>query len=91
VYNFFIKKRTEERRQMEKFQRISLNPEIMGGKACIKGTRVTVGMIVSHIATGVSIEELLEHFNYITREDVAEAFRYAAWLSEAREVDFECA
>jgi uncharacterized protein (DUF433 family) len=76
---------------MTKFQRISLDPEVMGGKACIKGTRVTVGMIISHIAAGVSIDELLDNFPYITHEDIAEAFRYAAWLSEAREVDFECA
>jgi uncharacterized protein (DUF433 family) len=76
---------------MEKFQRISFDPEVMGGKACIKGTRVTVGMIISHLAAGVSTEELLNNFSYITREDIAEAFRYAAWLSEAREVDFECA
>jgi uncharacterized protein (DUF433 family) len=76
---------------MTKFQRISLDPEVMEGKACIKGTRVTVGMIVSHIAAGVTIDELLDNFPYITREDITEAFSYAAWLSEAREVDFECA
>jgi uncharacterized protein (DUF433 family) len=63
----------------------------MGGRACIKGTRVTVGMIVSHVANGAGIDEMLDAFPYITREDIAEALRYAAWLSEAREIDFECA
>jgi uncharacterized protein (DUF433 family) len=63
----------------------------MGGKACIKDTRVTVGMIVSHIADGVGVDEMLKSFPYITREDIAEALRYAAWLSESREIDFECA
>ena len=76
---------------MEKFERISLKPDVMGGKACIKGTRVTVGMIVSHLAEGLSVEEMLKSFPYITREDIADALRYAAWLSEARELDFECA
>jgi uncharacterized protein (DUF433 family) len=76
---------------MGKFERISLKPDVMGGKACIKGTRVTVGMIVAHLAEGVSIEELLEFFPYITKDDVVEALRYAAWLSESREIDFECA
>ena len=76
---------------MSKFERISLNPEVMGGKACIKGTRVTVGMIVTHIAEGTGIEEMLKAFPYITREDIAEALRYAAWLAESREIDFECA
>jgi uncharacterized protein (DUF433 family) len=61
---------------MGKFQRISLDSKIMGGKACIKGTRVTVGIIVSHIAAGVSVDELLENFNCLTREDIGEAFRY---------------
>jgi uncharacterized protein (DUF433 family) len=76
---------------MERFNRISLKPEVMGGKACIKGTRVTVGMIVSHLADGISVDEMLKSFPYITREDIAEALRYAAWLSESREIDFECA
>jgi uncharacterized protein (DUF433 family) len=76
---------------MGKFERISLKPDVMGGKACIKGTRVTVGMIVTHLAEGVSVEEMLKFFPYITKDDVAEALRYAAWLSESREIDFECA
>jgi uncharacterized protein (DUF433 family) len=63
----------------------------MGGKACIKGTRVTVGMIVSHIAEGIGTEEMLKAFPYLSKEDIAEALRYAAWLSESREIDFECA
>ena len=76
---------------MERFERISLKPDVMGGKACIKGTRVTVGMIVSHLAEGLSAEELLKSFPYITQEDIADALRYAAWLSDALELDFECA
>ena len=76
---------------MERFERISLKPDVMGGKACIKGTRVTVGMIVSHLAEGLSVDEMLQSFPYITQEDISDALRYAAWLSDAREFDFECA
>ena len=76
---------------MERFERISLKPDVMGGKACIKGTRVTVGMIISHLAEGLSAEEMLKSFPYITYEDIMEALRYTAWLSDARELDFECA
>ena len=76
---------------MERFERISLKPDVMGGKACIKGTRVTVSMIISHLAEGVGIDEMLRSFPYITQADILEALRYAAWLSDARELDFECA
>ena len=69
------------------FQRISLDPEIMGGRACIRGTRVTVGMLVGQIGAGRSIEQLVDEYPYVTREDVLEAVRYAAWLAEEREIE----
>jgi uncharacterized protein (DUF433 family) len=59
----------------------------MGGKACIRGMRVTVGMIVGQIGAGRTIDELLKDYPYIEREDVLEALRYAAWLAEQREID----
>ena len=67
---------------MTEFPRTSLDPARMGGRACIKGTRVTVGMIAGQIGSGRSIDELLGDHPYITREDVLEAIRYAAWLAE---------
>jgi uncharacterized protein (DUF433 family) len=71
---------------MTDFERIVQQPEIMGGKACVRGTRVTVGMIVGQIGAGKSTESLLADFPYLTREDVLEALRYAAWRAEEREV-----
>jgi uncharacterized protein (DUF433 family) len=71
---------------MENLDRITQNPEVMGGKACIRGMRVTVGMIVGMIGTGHSIEELLSDYPYLEREDVLQALRYAAWLAEQREI-----
>jgi uncharacterized protein (DUF433 family) len=66
--------------------RITQQAEVMGGKACIRGMRVTVGMIVSQIGAGRSIDEILADYPYIEREDVMQALRYAAWRAEEREV-----
>jgi uncharacterized protein (DUF433 family) len=66
--------------------RITQNPLVMGGKACIRGMRVTVGMIVGQIGAGRSIEELLSDYPYLEREDILQALRYAAWRMEEREI-----
>ena len=71
---------------MLQLDRIVRNPAVMGGKACVRGMRVTVGMIVGQIGTGQSIDELLSDYPYLEREDVMQAIRYAAWRSEEREV-----
>jgi uncharacterized protein (DUF433 family) len=66
--------------------RITRNPAVMGGKACIRGMRVTVSMIVGQIGAGHSMEELLVSYPYLEREDILQALRYAAWVSEDREI-----
>ena len=71
---------------VEQLDRITQKPEIMGGKACIRDMRVTVGMIVGQIGAGRSIEEMLADFPYLEREDILQALRYAAWRAEEREV-----
>ncbi|NWG31351.1 MAG: DUF433 domain-containing protein [Rhodocyclaceae bacterium] len=76
---------------MEAFDRITLNPEVMGGKPCIRGMRVTVGALVGQIGAGRSIEALLEDYPYLEREDIAQALRYAAWRAEEREVPLAAA
>jgi uncharacterized protein (DUF433 family) len=70
----------------ECFDRITQNPAVMGGKPCIRGMRVTVGMIVGQIGAGASIEELLADYPYLEREDIMQALRYAAALAQWREV-----
>ena len=70
----------------EKFDRITQNPAVMGGKPCIRGMRVTVGMIVGQIGEGVSSEELLSDYPYLEKEDIMQALRYAAALSQWHEV-----
>jgi uncharacterized protein (DUF433 family) len=71
---------------MDTLDRITQNPAIMGGKPCIRGLRVTVGMIVGQIGAGTTIEALLAEYPYLEREDVMQALRYAAWRAEEREV-----
>jgi len=69
------------------FKRISQNPGVMGGKPCIRGTRITVARVVSQIGVGQSIESLLEDYPALSRADVLEALRYAAWLAEGCELE----
>ena len=63
---------------MTQFPRISHDIDIMGGKACIAGTRITVGMILTQISEGVTPRELLAEYPHLTEEDIAEALKYAA-------------
>jgi uncharacterized protein (DUF433 family) len=71
---------------MTHFDRITQDPEIMGGKPCIRGKRVSVGMVLGQLAAGQTVEELLIDFPYLEREDVTQALRYAAWRAEEREI-----
>ena len=60
----------------------------MGGKACVRGMRVTVSMIVGQIAAGYTIEDILADYPYMEREDIVQALRYAAWRMQEREIEF---
>lgn len=64
---------------MSEFSRITFDPAIMGGKPCIRGLRVTVGMIVGLMAAGRSTAEILKACPYLDQEDLQEALAYAAW------------
>jgi uncharacterized protein (DUF433 family) len=76
---------------MQDFDRITQNPLVMGGKPCIRGMRVTVGMIVGQIGAGVTIDELLADYPYIEREDILQAVSYAGWLASGYEVELASA
>lgn len=71
---------------MTNLDRVTRDPAVMGGRACIRGMRVTVGMIVGQIGAGTTIDELLAAYPYLEREDVLQALQYASWLAEEREV-----
>jgi len=72
---------------MGQFARITNDINIMGGKACIKGTRCTIGMIVSQLGEGKSPDALVDDFPYLSHEDISEALRYAAWVLDSREIE----
>jgi uncharacterized protein (DUF433 family) len=71
---------------VQQLRRITIDPEVMGGKPCIRGMRVTVGMIVESIAAGRTAEDLLADFPYLQAEDIREALAFAASLAQGREV-----
>ena len=61
------------------FPRICHDPDVMGGKACIKGTRVTVGVIVTLVSEGKTFDSLVEDYPYISKDDIVEALRYSSF------------
>ena len=71
---------------MTTLSRITLNPAVMGGKACIRGLRVTVGTVVGLLAAGRTHEEILKAYPYLEPEDINQALAYAAWRVEEHEV-----
>ena len=70
----------------ESLTRITRDPEVMGGKPCLRGLRVTVGTVVGLVATGRSTAEILALYPYLEEDDVREALAYAAWRVEEIEV-----
>ena len=76
----------DREQSMGQLSRITQQPDVMGGRACIRGMRVTVGMVVGQIGAGHSFDEVLADYPYLEREDIMQALRYAAWRAEEREV-----
>lgn len=71
---------------MERLDRITLDPQVMGGKPCVRGLRITVGTIVGLIAAGRTVDEILAAYPYLEREDIQQALQYAAWRTEEVEL-----
>ena len=70
-----------------KFDRISINPKVMMGKPCIKGTRITVELILEALGGGGSIEYLLDAYPHLTREDILEAINYANAILKNEDIE----
>ena len=64
------------------FDRITFDPHVMGGRACLRGMRITVSLVVNLVANGMSIAEILDAYPYLEPEDIRQALQYAAWLAE---------
>lgn len=71
---------------MKNLDRITFDPAVMGGKPCIRGMRVTAGMLVGLLASGKTAGEILTLYPYLEAEDITQALRYAAWRSEEIEL-----
>lgn len=67
---------------MQVFDRITFDSDIMGGKACIRGMRITVSLVVNLLANGMSIEEIIEDYPYLEPDDIRQTLQYVAWLAE---------
>ena len=64
------------------FDRITFDPEVMGGRACIRGMRIPVSVIVGQIGQGASFQEILDGYPDLQEEDIKQAVQYAAWLTQ---------
>ena len=64
------------------FDRITFAPDVMGGRACIRGMRITVSLIVNLVANGMSSEEIIQAYPYLELDDIRQALQYVAWLAE---------
>lgn len=71
---------------MQKLHRITHDPDVMGGKPCIRGTRVTVGTILGLLASGHGEEEILKAYPYLEPDDIRESLSYASWRLEEFEI-----
>jgi uncharacterized protein (DUF433 family) len=67
---------------MTQFDRITFDQNIMGGRACIRGMRITVSLILNLIANGMTSKEIVEEYPFLEEEDVRQSLQYAAWLAE---------
>ena len=64
------------------FDRITADPEILGGKACIRGMRIPVSLVVNLIANGMSVDEVIMDYPDLEPEDIRQALQYAAWTAD---------
>jgi uncharacterized protein (DUF433 family) len=76
---------------MAAFDRITFAPNVMGGRACIRGMRVTVSLIVNLVANGMSTDEIIAAYPYLEPEDIQQALHYVAWLAEESVYSLELA
>jgi uncharacterized protein (DUF433 family) len=69
---------------MSELDRITFDIHIMGGRACIRGMRITVSTILNLVANGMSTADILKSYPYLETDDIQQSLRYAAWLADER-------
>jgi uncharacterized protein (DUF433 family) len=73
------------------FDRITLNAKVMGGRACLRGMRITVSLVINLIANGMTREDILSNYPDLEPEDLEQALKYAAWLAEEQTLELTLA
>jgi uncharacterized protein (DUF433 family) len=67
---------------MQGFDRITFDPNTMAGRACIRGTRLTVALVLNLVANGMTVEDIIRDYPDLQPDDIRQALRYAAWLAD---------
>jgi uncharacterized protein (DUF433 family) len=67
---------------MLEFDRITFDPNVMAGRACVRGMRITVSLILNLVANGMTTQEILAEYPYLEDEDIRQSLSYAAWLAD---------
>jgi uncharacterized protein (DUF433 family) len=67
---------------MQQFDRITFDPNVMGGRACIRGLRVTVSLVLNLVSNGMTPPKIIDAYPYLEEEDIRQSLKYAAWLAE---------
>jgi uncharacterized protein (DUF433 family) len=67
---------------MTQFDRISFDPNVMGGRACIRGMRITVSLILNLISNGMTTAEIVKEYPYLEEDDIRQSLQYAPWLAD---------
>jgi len=67
---------------MNQFNRITFDPNVMGGRACIRGMRVTVSLVLNLVSNGMTAAQITAEYPYLEEEDIRQSLHYAAWLAE---------
>jgi uncharacterized protein (DUF433 family) len=75
--------------RIKALDRITFNPQVMGGRPCVRGLRVTVGTLTGLVATGHMRAEILKLYPYLEEEDINQALKYAAWRAEEVELPLQ--
>jgi uncharacterized protein (DUF433 family) len=73
--------------EMKGLDRITIDPQVFGGKACIRGLRFPVSKILDLLAAGMSDKEILRDYPYLEKEDIQQAIKYAAWLAQDEQLE----
>lgn len=67
---------------MTQFDRITFDSSVMGGRACIRGMRITVSLILNLLSNGMTTAEILKEYPYLEEDDIRQSLQYAAWLAD---------